>query len=80
MRAPQLWIGLALILVIWPLNWGLEGLGKFAGGDWNVVRLVLGGIPNLEWAVYVLVGLAAVYELVVHKKNCRMCGNSGGMM
>ncbi|MEO6710886.1 MAG: hypothetical protein ABIP42_15005 [Planctomycetota bacterium] len=26
MRTPQLWIGLALIAVIWPLNWGLDGV------------------------------------------------------
>jgi hypothetical protein len=25
-RTPQLWIGLALIGVVWPLNWGLEGV------------------------------------------------------
>ena len=24
-RAPQLWIGLLLIAVIWPLNWGMQG-------------------------------------------------------
>jgi uncharacterized membrane protein YuzA (DUF378 family) len=70
-----------ILVIIGALNWGLVGIGGFAGGNWNVVNLVLGSWPMAEWIVYVLVGLAAVYELVKHKKNCKECAPSaGGMM
>jgi uncharacterized membrane protein YuzA (DUF378 family) len=66
-----------VLIIIGALNWGLVGLGGFAGANWNVVNMLLGSWPTLEWLVYVLVGLSGVYELIVHKKNCRMCGGSG---
>jgi uncharacterized membrane protein YuzA (DUF378 family) len=70
-----------ILVIIGALNWGLVGIGGFVGGNWNVVNLILGSWPAVEWIVYVLVGLAAVYELVTHKKNCKECGtSSGGMM
>lgn len=69
-----------ILVIIGALNWGLVGVGGFLGGNWNVVNLILGSWPVVEWIVYVLVGLAAVYELVMHKKNCKECGTSGAMM
>lgn len=64
--------GIACILVIvGALNWGLVGLGGFMGANWNVVNLVLGAWPQVEWIVYVLVGIAGV----MHMKSCRMNGN-----
>ncbi|MBI3336062.1 DUF378 domain-containing protein [Candidatus Peregrinibacteria bacterium] len=56
-----------LLAVVGALNWGLVGLGGFLGGDWNVVHVVLGAWPQVEWLVYVLVGLSGLY-LVVNKK------------
>lgn len=56
------WITLALV-IIGALNWGLVGLGGFAGANWNVVDLIFGGFPVLENAIYLLVGLAGLYEL-----------------
>ena len=80
------WITWVLIIV-GALNWGLVGLGGFMGASWNLVAMLLGSWPTLEWLVYVLVGLSAVYELVVHKKNCNVCkgmstmgGSSGSGM
>lgn len=58
-----------LLLVVGGVNWLLIGLANI-----NVVAMILGGIPMLERAVYVLVGLSAVYELVMHKKTCIKCG------
>ncbi|MBI2004733.1 DUF378 domain-containing protein [Patescibacteria group bacterium] len=52
------------LVIIGGLNWGLVGLGAFAGGNWNVVNLVLGSWPQVEWLVYVLVGLSAAWMLV----------------
>jgi uncharacterized membrane protein YuzA (DUF378 family) len=61
------------LLVIGGINWGLVGLGGFLGGNWNVVSLVLGQWPQLEWIVYVLVGLSGVYAL----GTCTKCSSSG---
>ena len=51
------------LLIIGGLNWFLVGLGSFLGGYWNVVYMIFGSWPAVEGLVYVLVGLAAVYEL-----------------
>lgn len=69
-----------ILVMVGALNWGLVGIGGFLGGNWNVVNMILGSWPMVEWLVYVLVGVAAVYELVTHKKNCRACGTSGSPM
>ena len=62
------------------LNWGLVGLGGFFGGaDWNVVHLILGSWPVLEWLVYVLVGLSTLWLIFTHKKDCRMCAGNKPM-
>ena len=68
-----------ILLVVGGLNWGLVGLGWWMGGaDWNVVHMLLGGMGVMvEGAVYVLVGLSAVYLLFTHKKDCMVC--KGGM-
>jgi len=55
------------------INWGIIGLGAFAGSDWNVVNMVLGAWPSVEWSVYVLVGLSAVWLVATHRKDCRAC-------
>jgi uncharacterized membrane protein YuzA (DUF378 family) len=56
------------LLVVGGLNWLLVAFG------YNVVAL-LGS--SVEQIVYILVGLAAVYEVVTHKSNCRECGSDG---
>ncbi len=57
-----------LLLVVGGLNWGLVGLLKF-----NLVSAVLGGMPALEMLVYILVGVSAVWLLVTHKGDCKVC-------
>ncbi len=59
-----------LLVVVGAINWGLVGLGGFLGGDWNVVHAVLGTWPSVEWAVYVLVGLAGVMTIFKDKCPC----------
>lgn len=49
-----------VLVVVGGINWGLIGLGMLMSKDWNVVNMILGGVPMLEAIVYVLVGLAAV--------------------
>lgn len=65
-----------ILLVIGGLNWGLVGLGGFMGSDWNVVHMILGGVPALEWIVYILVGLSALWLGFTHKGACRTCSSS----
>jgi len=60
-----------ILVFIGAINWGLVGLGGFLGGNWNVVNLLLGSWPQVEWIVYVLVGLSALSMLIVHK--CKAC-------
>ena len=53
-------MGVAVLLIVGGLNWGLVGLLNM-----NVVASVLGGdMSVIVKAVYVLVGLAAVYKLL----------------
>lgn len=61
---------MSLLVVIGALNWGLVGLGYFFHGDWNVVHLILGSWPVVEYVVYVLVGIAALYQLFMYPKCC----------
>ncbi len=69
-----------ILIIVGGLNWGLVGLGGLMGSDLNLVNMLLGSMPMVEALVYLLVGLSAVFEVVSHKKNCRMCGTSGGSM
>ena len=48
------------LVIIGALNWGLVGIGGFAGSNWNVVNLIFGSVSWLEWVVYLLVGLSAL--------------------
>jgi uncharacterized membrane protein YuzA (DUF378 family) len=56
-----------VLLSIGGLNWLLTAFG------YNVVKMLVGTWPTVEMLVYVLVGLAALYEVFTHKKNCKMC-------
>ncbi len=57
------WVELVatLLVVVGALNWGLVGLGGFMGANWNVVNMVLGSMPQVEWVVYILVGAAGLW-------------------
>jgi uncharacterized membrane protein YuzA (DUF378 family) len=50
-----------VLLIVGGLNWGLMGLNM----EWNVVYMIFGGMGLLLNLVYVLVGLAALYQLWV---------------
>ena len=60
-----------ILIVVGALNWGLVGAFEF-----NLVNWLLGSWHWLEDLVYILVGLAAIYELVTHKNNCKMCSST----
>ena len=64
-----------LLLVVGGRNWGVTA------GGWNVVNIAIGNWPMAEQAVYLLVGVSAVWLVIAHKKDCKMCagGMGGGM-
>jgi uncharacterized membrane protein YuzA (DUF378 family) len=67
-----------ILVAVGGINWGLIGLNCLMGGvagDWNVVNMLLGTSPELEWSIYLLVGVSAVWLLVTHKGECKLCRN-----
>ena len=62
-----------ILVIIGGLDWGLIGLGNFAGSNWDVLGMLLASWPQVLWAVYVLVGISALWLLVTHRKDCKMC-------
>lgn len=58
-----------ILLIVGGLNWGLYAFG------FNLVEMIF-NTGLLAKIVYILVGLAAIYEIATHKKNCKACGGS----
>lgn len=56
-----------ILLVVGGLNWGLVAFNI------NLVSMLVGSWPIVEQAVYVLVGLSAIYIVATHKADCRTC-------
>jgi len=57
-----------LVLAVGGLNWLLVGvLG------WDIGNLFGGMDALVSRIIYILIGLAALYELFKHKHNCRAC-------
>ncbi len=56
-----------ILLVVGGLNWLLVAFG------YNVVEMILGEATTATKVVYVLVGLSALYIMLTHKKDCRVC-------
>jgi len=58
-----------IVLAVGGLNWLLVGvLG------WDIGNLFGGMDALVSRIIYILIGLAAVYELFMHKSGCRHCG------
>jgi len=69
-----------ILVIIGALNWGLVGIGMFVGGNWNVINILIGSwSPQLEWVIYVLVGLSGVWGLIKHRGNYNMGGSGAAM-
>jgi uncharacterized protein len=56
------------LAMVGALNWGLVGLL-----DFNLVETLVGTWPVVEKLAYAGVGLSAVYVLITHMDDCRMC-------
>jgi len=63
-----------LLLVVGGLNWLLVGLV-----GWDVGELFGGMAAWPSRAIYVLVGLSALYEMFSHKGRCKECSASAAM-
>ncbi len=59
-----------VLLVIGGLNWLLTAFGYGIG---NYIPAQVATI------VYIVIGLAAIYEIVTHKNNCRHCETKSSM-
>jgi len=59
------WIALVL-LIVGGLNWGLVGLF-----DFDLVAALFGEMSALSRVVYILVGLSAIYAIILGRKMCR---------
>lgn len=56
------------LLAIGGLNWGL-----WAVTGWEIGQIFGGMDETISRVIYILVGLSAIYEIVMHPKHCRMC-------
>lgn len=59
------WI-FSLLVIIGAINWGLVGLFNF-----NLVTALLGSLPMVARAVFVLVGISGVWMLFNFSKCCK---------
>lgn len=62
------------LVIVGALNWGLVALF-----DLNLVSAIFGTWPGVEKLIYVLVGLSALYEAMIHMMYCKYCVMGGGM-
>jgi uncharacterized membrane protein YuzA (DUF378 family) len=53
-----------VLLIVGGLNWGLEFFG------WGVGNVIPSGLASL---IYLLVGIAALFEVFTHKSYCKHC-------
>ena len=63
-----------ILVIVGGLNWLL-----FAVTGWEIGSLVGGMSSTLAQIIYILVGLSAIYLLVMHKKDCVHCMKGGAM-
>lgn len=63
-----------ILLVVGGLNWLLVGLL-----GWDISRWLGGMDSTVSRAIYILVGLSALYEIAMHKKFCRECAPTAQM-
>ena len=57
-----------ILLIVGGLNW--LAVGVFS---WDVGMLFGGTSAIVSRVIYILVGLAAIYEIATHKNRCKEC-------
>ena len=61
----NMWKVALWLSAIGAINWGLVGIGDFAGSNWNLVDLLLGKVSWLESVVYILVGISFACQFTI---------------
>lgn len=61
-----------ILVILGAINYGLVGFF-----DWNLIEAIL-GMGGATRAVYALVGVSAIVELVGHRKGCKACSMGCG--
>lgn len=64
-----------ILVVVGGLNWLLVGL--FGMDLVAKIFTDMLAMPMLAKIVYILVGLSAIYELMIHKSTCTLCDSHG---
>ena len=59
-----------LLIIVGGINWGLVGAAQF-----NLVDTLFASAPGIAKIVYILVGLAAVYQIIPLFKCCNGTGS-----
>ena len=67
-----------ILVVVGGLNWLLVGL--FGMDLVAKIFTEMLGMAMLAKLVYILVGLSAIYEFMIHKSTCTMCNSHGSEM
>ncbi|MDD5376827.1 MAG: DUF378 domain-containing protein [Candidatus Gracilibacteria bacterium] len=60
-----------ILVLVGALNWGLVGVGWFVDTNLNIVNLLFGSWPTVEYLIYAIVGLSAVFMLF--QGSCNQC-------
>lgn len=61
----------AILLVVGGLNWGLVGIFRF-----DLVAAIFGDMSVVSRIIYILVGVAALYQLILWKSIQRRWGTT----
>jgi len=59
-----------ILVIIGGINWLLIGLF-----DWGI-EIAIG--EDISKIIYILIGLAAIYEIAIHKQSCKCCSSKEG--
>ncbi len=62
-----------ILVIVGGLNWLLFAFG------WNLVSVIFGAGTTLSMIIYILIGLAAIYEAITHGSRCKTCTSGSGM-
>ncbi|MBX9809095.1 DUF378 domain-containing protein [Candidatus Gracilibacteria bacterium] len=60
-----------ILVLVGAVNWGLVGIGWFANTNLNIVNMLVGTWPMVEYGIYIVVGLSAVAMLF--QSSCDYC-------
>lgn len=62
-----------ILIIVGGINWLLLGLF-----GWEIGALFGGSAALISRIIYIVIGVAAVYEVVSHKSSCKNCASLKG--